>query len=518
MANKLILMIKIKQIIRLYTQSKGTKFISRQTGVARNTVRKYILKFRQTHLTYEQIYELSDHELSELFGNPPVIKEPLKRYQELKEFFPYMDKTLRRTGFTRQKLWEEYIEKHSEGYRYTQFCIYFSKWQKKVNPVMHMVHKAGDKMYIDFTGEKLQIVDSLIGEIQQVEVFVAILGSSQLTYVEACMSQKKEDFITACENALYYFGGVPKAIVPDNLKSAVTKSDRYEPTLNEAFEDFADHYQTTMLPARAYRPRDKSLVEGAVKIVYNNIYSNLSQNLRTSLADLNEEMRSHLEHINNMKMQGRSYSRRQQFEEIEKKTLQPLPLLRYEFKRHAMMTVMKNGHVCLSEDKHYYSVPFKYISRKVKIIYSRTTVEIYYCFERIALHQRIKSPFNYTTVEQHMASAHRFVSEWSVEKFVGWAKSIHPDVMVFIERILEKKHHPEQAYKSCIGVLSFEKKVGRERLIKACQRALDYGSYNYKIIQTILEKGLDHYNENSEENAQIEMPKHENIRGENYYQ
>ncbi|MBI4929874.1 MAG: IS21 family transposase [Bacteroidetes bacterium] len=298
MANKLIAMNKIKQIIRLYTQSKGAKFISRHTGVSRNTVKKYIHRFRETRLTCQDINEMSDQQISEIFGKPPLIKEPSKRYQDLREFFPHIDKTLRRKGFTREKLWKEYLEKHPDGYRYTMFCMSYSAWRKKVNPVMHMVHKAGDKMYIDFTGAKLQIVDPHTGEIQDVEVFVAILGSSQLTYVEATYSQKKEDFISACENALHYFGGVPQAIVPDNLKSAVTKSSKYEPTLNEAFEDFADHYQTTLLPARPLRPKDKSLVEGIVKITYNKIYTNLSTDLRTSLADLNADIRPLLEVLN----------------------------------------------------------------------------------------------------------------------------------------------------------------------------------------------------------------------------
>lgn len=518
MANKLITMNKIKQIIRLYTQKQGTKSISRQTGIARNTVKKYIRAFQNLRLTYQDINELSDEQLSEVFGKPPLVKDPSRREEDLRTFFPYMDKTLRKKGFTREKLWKEYLEKHPDGFRYSQFCICYRKWQTKVNPVMHMVHKAGDKMYIDFAGEKLQIVDSQTGEILDVEVFVAILGASQLTYAEACMSQKKEDFITCCENALHYFGGVPQAIVPDNLKTAVTKSDRYEPTVNESFEDFADHYQTALLPTRAYRPRDKSLVEGAVKILYNKIYSNLSKELKTSLAALNEEMLPHLEQHNRAKMQGRPYSRLQQFEEIEKKTLQPLPPLRYEFKRRAMMTVMKNCYVCLSEDKHYYSVPFKYIGRRVIMVYSKSTVEIFYKYERIALHKRLKSPFNYTTTPDHLASTHRFVSEWSAEKFIGWAASIDPYVKLFIERILEKKQHPEQAYKSCVGVLSFSKKVGKERLINACKRALDYGYYNYKIIQTILEKGLDKYNDTPSENSQLEMPLHENIRGENYYE
>lgn len=187
-------------------------------------------------------------------------------------------------------------------------------------------------------------------------------------------------------------------------------------------------------------------------------------------------------------MKGRNYSRRTQFDEIEKKTLQPLPALRYGFKKQSMITVMKNGHICLSDDKHYYSVPFKYIGKKIKIIYSKSTVEIYYKYERIALHKRLPSPYNYTTVEEHMASTHRFVSDWSAEKFTGWAESIHPDVKLFIERILDKKQHPEQAYKSCVGVLSFVKKVGKERLTDACRLAHSWGYYNYGAIKTLLKK------------------------------
>lgn len=518
MANKAITMNKVRQIIRLYTQSKGKKFISNHTGVARNTVKKYINIFKGLQKTYEDNNELNDYELNEIFGKPPETKAPNKRYERVREFFPYMDKELRKTGVTREKLWKEYLEKHPDGYRYTQFCIYYSSWQRRVNPAMHIVHKAGDKMYVDFAGEKLQIVDPDTGEIQDVEIFVAILGSSQLTYVEACQSQKKEDFITACENALHYFGGVPQAIVPDNLKSAVIKSSKYEPTLNEAFEDFADHYQLTILPARSYRPKDKALVEGAVKILYTRIYSNIPKELPTSLIGLNEIMRPYLQEHNCIKMKGRNYSRQEQFDEVERKTLQPLPERRYEFKRQNVVTVMKNGHICLNNDKHYYSVPFKYMGKKVKIIYSKSTVEIYYKYKRIALHKRLRSPYNYTTVEEHMASTHRFVSDWSAEKFIGWAESIHPDVKLFIERILEKKQHEEQAYKSCVGVLSFVKKVGKERLINACKRALGYGHYNYKIIQTILERGLDKCNDTDEGHHQLKMPLHENIRGEEYYQ
>lgn len=518
MANKPISMSKIRQIIRLYTQAKGSKYISSHTGISRNTVKKYIQVFKELQKTREEFDEMNDHQLKQLFGKPPETKPVSARYEDLRNFFPYMDKELKKKGTTREKVWKEYLEKYPNGFRYTCFCTYYLNWQKRVNPVMHMTHKAGDKMYVDFAGERLQILDTDTGEIKQVEVFVAILGSSQLTYVEACESQKKEDFITACENALRYFGGAPQAIVPDNLKSAVTKSSKYEPTLNETFEDFADHYQMTALPARSYRPKDKSLVEGAVKILYVRIYANLPKELPTSIEELNSSILPLLEEHNRINMKGRNYSRRMQFDEVEKHTLQALPVRLYEFKLQHIVTVMKNGHVCLGDDKHYYSVPFKYISKKVKIIYSRSAVEIYYKYELIASHKRIKNPHDYTTIDEHMASSHRFVSEWSAEKFIEWSNSIDPDVRFFIERILERRSHPEQSFKSCIGVLSFAKKVGKERLINACRRASDYGQYNYGIIRSILEKGLDGQTEAQEDGQQVEMPLHENIRGENYYE
>jgi transposase len=428
-----------------------------------------------------------------------------------------MDKELKRKGVTRLLLWEEYKLKHPDGYGKSQFKNYFAQWRAQVNPSMHIEHKAGDKLYVDFAGHKLSIIDKQTGEVQPVEVFVAILGASQLTYVEAVMTQQKEDFIAACEGALHYYGGVPSAIVPDNLKSAVTKSSKYEPVLNETFADFADHYSTTILPARAYRPKDKALVEGAVKIIYSRIYAKLRSGEYYTLEELNKAILVALEEHNLTLLRGRNYSRRQQFEEVERQTLAPLPPLRYELKKQLFATVMKNGHVSMSVDKHYYSVPYRFIGKKVKLMYSRNTVEVFYHYERIAIHPRTKSPYNYTTEKDHMASAHRFVSDWTPERFLSWATGIHEDVHLYILKILDRKQHPEQAYKSCVGILSFAKKVGDERLIKACQRALGYGIYNYKTIQTILERGMDKLDE-TEESKPMEMPLHENIRGEEYYQ
>jgi len=416
----------------------------------------------------------------------------------------------------RRILWEAYRKEFPDGFQYTQFCFYYNQWKARVNPTMHLDHKAGDKLYVDFAGEKLTITDKESGEIIEVEVFVAILGASQLTYVEAVLSQQKEDFIAACEDALHYYGGVPAAIVPDNLKAAVTKSNRYEPTLNETFADFADHYATTILPARAYRPRDKALVEGAVKIVYSRIYAPIRNATYHTLAELNTAIKEALEVHNSQLLKGRNYSRRLQFEEVERATLSPLPALRYEFKKQHQATVMKNGHVCLGVDKHYYSVPYRFIGRKVKILYSRSSIEVYYHYERIAMHKRIKSPYSYTTDDDHMASTHRFVTEWTPDKFLSWGASIHEDVRLYILKILDRKQHPEQAYKSCVGILSLAKKAGNERLATACRRALGYGIHNYKTIQQILENKMDNYEE-SVFADELPMPNHDNIRGEDYY-
>lgn len=509
-------MIKIRQILRLHCQGYSKIKIASQTGVARNTLKKYIRDFTSTRLTFEEINELSDKELDELFIKPG--EKPLnEKQQSLFRLFPVIDKELKKKGMTRQLLWEEYKRNHPDGFGLSQFKHYFACWKAQVNPTMHMEHKAGDKLYVDFAGDKLTVVDKQTGEVKQVEVFVAILGASQLTYVEAVATQQKEDFIAACENTLHYCGGVPSAIVPDNLKSAVTKSSKYEPTLNEAFADFAEHYTTTILPARAYRPRDKALVENAVRIIYSRIYVKVKRRQYHSLEELNAAIKVALEEHNNANLRGRNYSRRQQFNEVEKNVLMPLPLLRYELKKQQYATVAKNGHVSLGADKHYYSVPYKFIGKKVKLLFSRNNVEIYYNYERIALHTRERSPYQYTTEKEHLASAHRFVSEWTPGKFISWAEGIHEDVKLYILKVLDRKQHPEQAYKSCLGILTFTKKVGNERLIKACQRALGYGAYNYKTIQKILERELD-LRDIPEESEQLQMPLHDNIRGENYYQ
>jgi transposase len=516
MANKIIRMTKIRQIFRLYAQGESKRKISTLTGVARNTLKKYLKLYIKERLTIDILQGMSDHQLELLFN---TVNEPVKdnRFEVLYALLPQYEKELKRKGVTMTLLWKRYRQIHPDGYQLTQFYRHLSEFCKQFKPVMHIEHKAGDKMYIDFAGEKLSITDNESGEVILVEVFAAILGCSQLMYAEAVASQRKEDLIRACENALQFYGGVPSAIVPDNLKAAVTKSSKYEPAINETFADFAEHYSTAVLPARAYRPKDKSLVEGMVKIIYRCIYTTVGPQVHFSLESLNKAILEALEINNNAPFKGREYSRRQQFEELERSALQPLPAYRYEFKQQSIVTVMKNGHVCLGADRHYYSVPYKYIGKKIKILFTSLLVEIYYQYEKIATHQREHRKYHYTTKDEHLASAHRYVSDWTPEKFMEDAKEIHQDVAEYISHVIAGKQHPEQAYKSCAGILSLCRKVGPTRLLLACRRAHSYGVYNYPIILQILEKKLDHLSE-EEQQQSLKMPDHHNIRGNDYYQ
>jgi transposase len=516
MANKSISMSKIRQILRLYGQGQSKLAIYRLTGVSRNTLKKYIKDYERLHLNMIEVEEMSDHDLNELFTQfKPYQKRLSDKAKILYSLFPEIDKQLRQKGITLQMMWEAYIKERPDGLRSSQFGYYYAHWKQQVNPVMHIEHKAGDKLYVDYAGEKLHLADIETGELLPVEVFVAILGCSQLTYVEASYSQQKDDLIDSSERALHFIGGVPEAIVTDNLKSAVTKSSKYEAEINRDFADFADHYSMSVLPTRAYKPRDKSLVEGAVKIIYTRIYSKLRTKVFHTLESLNTAIFEALDEHNNKLLKGRPYSRRMQFEEIERNCLNPLPPFKYERKQQAYVTVMKNCHICLGVDKHYYSVPYAYTGKKVKILFTNQRVEVFYNYQLIASHARLKSAYNYTTVKEHMPSTHRFVSEWNPDKFLSWAESIDMTVRQYVYVVLNKKQHVEQAYKSCAGILSLGKDYGNQRLINACKRAIEFDMYSYKSVEMIIKRGLD--NPDPEEVQIPVMPQHNNIRGKNYY-
>lgn len=514
MSNTPIKMSKLRQVIKLHYQGSSKVHISRVTGISRNTVKKYLRILLTIKSTAEDIARLSDKQLDVIFCPEPQI-DPSTRTTDLNKFYAENDNQLRRRGMTLGRLYKDYHAKHPDGFRVTQFYDRYRLWKMRVSASMHMEHKAGDKLFVDFAGETIEYVDQDTGEIKKAQVFLGVLGASQLTYIEAVESQKAEDFIGACENALHYFGGAPAAFVPDNLKSAVIKSNKYEPLLNENFEALAEHYSVAIVPARAYRPKDKAIVENAVKIAYRKIYVELPREPASSIVELNRMLWVLLEAHNNGPYKGSKYSRRELFDEFEKEMLQPLPVLRYEMRRSIVLTVMKNGHVCLGIDKHYYSVPFGFIGKKVKLVYSKTSVEVYFRYDLIASHIRIRSPHNYTTDPSHMASHHRIMAEWNPDFFIRQAHDIAPEVELYISQVLLKKQHPEQAYRSCNGILSFARRVGHKRLTDACRRGHQCGLYHYKAIENILHRGLDKM---ESEESESTMPAHENIRGFTYYQ
>lgn len=513
MANKQLHMSKVRQILKLYCQGIGKKKIAARLAVSKNTVRHYIDFYLGLKISYAEIESKSDLDLHNFFHPPQPGKIP-PRLEQLYEIFPDVEKQLGKRGMTRMFQYADYRKKYPDGFSRSQFYHYYEQWKAVVKPSMPVQHVAGDKMYVDFAGAKLQYVDADTGEIKQADVFVAILGWSQYTYIEAVPSQCVEDFIAACENALHYFKGVPLAIVPDNLKSAVFKANRYEPELNKNFAAFAAHYGTSIFPARVRKPQDKAHVENMVKLTYQRIYANLPEKWISSLEQLNEQIRQRMSLINDAQLTGKECSRTDQWI-LELPSLHSLAPTRYEMREQKQVTVMKNGHVYLSQDKHYYSAPYKLIGKKLELQYSRSTVYLFLNYELIATHKRVRSPHQYSTDSSHMAPQHRSLTEWSPEFFLNKAKQIDPLVEHYIREVLAKKPYPQQAYKSCQGILLFEKRVGTTRLIKACKRAHEIGYYNYKIIEEILKKNLDQYDEDP---VQVHMPAHENIRGANYYQ
>lgn len=479
------------QIKLLNDLGYSKKAIARELSLSKNTVKGY---------------------LSEK-NDPPGSKTEEKK-SVLFGFFPYVQSELGRTGVTRQILWGEYRARNPDGYSYTQFCDYLSKYLSNQDVSLHIEQVAGDKMYIDFAGKKLSVVDSSSGEVKDVEVFISVLGYSGKTYVRAVWSQQKEYLLDCVTRAVHYYEGSPRALVPDNMKSAVDKADKWEADINRDLLDLGNHYGMAIVPARSRKPRDKAWVERMVQIIYTRIYAPLRDRVFTSIEELNDAIMDLLEDHNNLPLQGRQESRNEIFNAEELPCLQPLPLDRWELKEYLSVKVMKNSHVQLHRDRHYYSVPYKYIGQKVKIVYTASHVSIYLHGERIAYHIRDRRPYKYTTVKEHLPSSHQFVSEWNPSKFIEWAGRIDPQVKFYIEKVLENRSYPEQTYRSCAGILSFDRKAGRERLVAACIRAGEYGVYNYKVIEQIISNKLDRIDSKSDTKS---MPSHENVRGAGYY-
>ena len=510
-----ISMEKVREIIRLYQCCGLTqRAIARVLYVSRPVVKAYIDKIQAAGLDYAEIEKMDDDALLALIEGPEATSE---RYKALRRNFEYFIKELKRPGVTLERLWQEYRAEHPDGYRYSQFCYHFQVWRHTSTLTMHIEHKAGDKMLVDFAGKKLQIVNPDTGEIEDVDVFVAVLAASQYTYVEAVASQKKDDWLKANQNAFEYFGGVTRAVVPDCLKAAVTKANKYEPDINPEYADFARHFQTVILPARPHSPKDKALVEGAVRIVDAWIFAALRDRIFHSIEELNQAIRQELETYNAKPMQKYGISRKELFEQIEKAALLPLPQEKYTRRNFKSLKVQFNYHIYLSDDKHHYSVPYRYRARQVQVIYTDTVVEIFYKNTRIAFHKRNRTANGYSTIKEHMPSHHRLMSDWNPQRLINWAGNIGESVKAVIQHILEHRQHPEQAYKVCLGILNLTKKFDKDRLNKACHIAIECQHYSYKGIKNILENRLENQQTDGFE-AQSFTTAHANIRGNHYYQ
>ena len=514
-------MSRIKQVLRCYVAGKGTKSISSLLDISRNTVKKYINTFNLCGKSIEEVLAMDEATLLNLFNEDPERHPPFPksdRYEELMERMPDYARMQRKKGVTKQMVYQQYRQEFPDGYMRTQFYRILQNYLIQSAPVAHLEHKAGDRMYVDYAGDRLHIIDKETGEKVPVEVFVAILPCSQLTYVEAVLSQKKEDFIHACEDAFYFYGGTPQAIVPDNLKAAVTHPNKYESELNEDFAAFAEHYGCTALPARVRRPRDKALVEGAVKLIYRTIYPMVEEKEYYDLEGLNAAIRVALEIHNNANLTGRNYSRREQYEEIERPCMGPLNPVRFEIKKRSIATVQKNGYVRL--DKHFYSVPVELIGKKVHLLYDSSTVNIYYKYECVASHDLGVKPYGYTTNPEHLPKSQQDYLEWDLDSLLAKAEAIGEPVKEYLTCVIEARRYPELAYKSCKGILVLGKRVGEERLVKACRLGLVLRNYSYHAIEQILTNRQDEVILDEEEvtdDTVPTIPQHKNIRGKEYY-
>jgi transposase len=509
----------IRNVVRLKsTTDMSERQIARALNISRPVVAQYWKDFQASGLDYEGIGEMPDSELLALFERPRVEKSG--KYRQLLKRFPGIAVELKRKGVTLQLLWQEYKREQPEGFEYTQFCYHYQVWKSGSEVTMHQQHKAGEKMFVDYAGAKLAITDRLTGEQREVETFVAILGASGLTYAEASESQQIQDWIRSNERALWYFQGVCGAIVPDNLRSAVSSSNRYEPGINPSFDDFSQYYGTVIIPARVREARDKALAENAVKLVYQRIYAPLRDRIFYSLEELNEAISERLEEHNNTPLQRLDLSRRELFEQIEREALRPLPAEKYPLKHIKEVTVGINYHVELREDRHYYSVPYYLRKRSpktvVKMIWDERTVSIYYQNVRLVEHKRDRRPNDYTTLPEHMPPNHRFYAEWSPDRFLRWAAQIGEEVRCVVQRVLKSRKHPEQAFRVCLGILNLSKSYGKEALKRVCREANTHGIYSYRRIEAMLKLQRQEEKQTRLEWEQ-KLPSHENIRGSHYY-
>ena len=514
MANARLSMRKIKEVLRLkYNCALSRRQIAHSCQISRSTVGDYIYRAEKAGIGWPLPEGLTDEELEQrLFPPQPTVPgsaRPLPDcdyiYQELK--------THKKFNLTLDLLWREYKEQHADGYQYSQFCLLYRSWQKKLDYCMRQDHPGGEKLFVDY-GEGLHLVNPKTGEPISTELFVAVWGASNYTYAEATLTQQLPDWIGSHVRAFSYFGGVPKAVVPDCLKGAVNRACRYEPELNPTYAAMAEHYGICVLPARPARPRDKAKVETGVLIAKRWILAALRHRTFYSLSELNTAIAELLERLNSRALRKVKKSRRELFDLFDRPQAQPLPDISYEYAEWRVARVNIDYHI--EVERHYYSVSFRLIREKLDVRLTASTVEAFLKGERVATHIRSFIPYAHTTLQEHMPPSHQKYLEWTPSRMVSWAKKIGPQTAELVQTIIESRTYPEQAYRSCLGILRLEKHYSKERLEKASGRALKFGSHSFQSLRKILSSGLDRL-EHDDNSSRLSLSAHENIRGSHYY-
>lgn len=512
MSGKVTTMSKIKQLIQLHDRGVSNRKIAATLGLNKGTVNEYVNKLPSIGMSTAELLHIDDPVLEGKFcaGTAAFTDS---RFGEFKELLPYFERELGRKHVTRYLLWREYLEKHPSGYRYTQFCHHLNQQLVVRKATAILDHSAGERMFVDFAGERLEYVDSATGEIIKCQVFVACLPYSDYSFCMAVPSQSTDDFLYAISCALKAFGGVAQILVPDNLKAAVIKSDRYEPKLNQVLEDFANHYGFVVCPTRVRHPKDKAKVESQVRIIYSRVYAKLRNQTFYSIEELNKALSEKTLEHNQTRMQRCDYSRQERFIASEKDKLRPLPLTDFEKKYYAELKVESNCCIYLARDKHYYSVPYQHIGEKVQVIYTRTLVKIYYRSKLVATHQRTVG-HGYTTVKEHLCSTHRFYRERSAEFYINEAGKKSDTFKALIVNIFNKRNYPpELSYKTCDGLLSLSRKTNPVYFEEACQTAIEVEKFSYCFVRDLIQTRY----KSSEREKYKPLPKITEVRGKHYY-
>lgn len=502
---------RIRDVMRLkHAQGLSEREIARSLGLGKGTVGAYLVRARKAGLDWPLPVGLSDDDLELLlFPAAPSVADRARPVPD----WAAVDRELRRPGVTRALLWEEYRAAHPMGFGYAWFCEHFEAWKGRVRPTMRQTHVGGEKVFVDFAGDTIDLIDPETGEVRAVKLFVAAMGASNYTYAEAVASESLEDWIGAHVRLFAFLGGVPKVVVPDNLKSAVLKACRFEPGLNRTYAEMAGHYGTAILPARPHRPRDKAKVEVAVQVAQRWILARLRNRRFFSLTDLNAAIRLLVDEVNMRVMRGYGASRADLFATVDRPNLQPLPPEPYTFARWKRARVAPDYHV--EVDSCWYSVPFGLIRQEVDVRICGGTVEIFHKGQRVASHARSPGRRSHVTVSDHMPSAHRRHAAWTPARIIAQAEKLGPSVAAYCEAVMADRPHPEQGFRTCLGVLELARSYDAVRLDAACRRGLSIRARSIASIRSILKNGLDRaFLEGEAEQPPLQHP---NIRGHRYY-